>query len=40
MKFIELQPVRKSTRNLESNETSPNSLAQKFIELRDFKNGF
>ncbi len=39
VEFMELQLMRKSMRNLELNETSPNSLAQKLIELCDFKIG-
>ncbi len=38
MEFIELQSVQKSMKNLESDKTSLNSVAQKRIELWDFKN--
>ncbi len=34
---MELRPVWKSMRHLESNENSPNSLAEKLNELYDFK---
>ncbi len=36
---MELSPVWKSMRNLESNEISPSSPAQKLTELWDFKDG-
>ncbi len=36
---MELWPVWWSVRNLESNETSPSSLAQKLTKLWGFKNG-